>query len=274
VDLKALLEQRFGAAHLQFVGDVDPNIARILGRRTCRRYTTEAVEPHVVDLLIATALSASAKSDLQQASIIKVEDAAKRNAIGSFFPSMPWIGSSPVFLVFCADPRRLEQICTRRGHPTPQRDLEAFLNSSVDAALAMQTSILAAEAIGLGCCPISVIRNRVRSVAQVLELPPGVFPVSGLCLGYPAEKGYVSMRLPPSVTVHLDRYDDSKAADEIDAYDRRREDRFRTPKDKQRDVDRFGYADAYGWSEDKARQVAEPEGQEFADHLKETWFKL
>jgi nitroreductase/FMN reductase [NAD(P)H] len=76
------------------------------------------------------------------------------------------------------------------------------------------------------------------------------------------------------VTVHLDRYDDSKAADEIDAYDRRREDRFRTPKDKQRNAARFGYADAYGWSEDKARQVAEPEGQEFADHLKETWFKL
>jgi len=274
VDLKALLEQRFGAAHLQLVGDVDPNIARILGRRTCRRYTTEAVEPHVVDLLIATALSASAKSDLQQASIIKVKDAEKRNAIGSFFPSMPWIGSSPEFLVFCADPRRLEQICARRGHPNPQRDVEAFLNSSVDAALAMQTFILAAEAIGLGCCPISVIRNRVRSVAQVLELPPGVFPVSGLCLGYPAERGYVSMRLPPSVTVHLDRYDDSKAADEIDAYDRRREARFPTSKEKQRNVAKFGYANAYGWAEDKARQVAEPEGQEFADHVKETWFKL
>ena len=274
MDLKTLLEQRFGAAHLEPSDDIDPNIARILGRRTCRRYAPRPVEAHALDLLIATALSASAKSDFQQASILKVRDAAKRAAIGSFFPTMPFIATSPEFLVFCADPRRLEQICTRRGHPAPQRDLEAFLNSSVDAALLMQTFILAAEAIGLGCCPISVIRNRVRSIAPILELPPGVFPVSGLCLGYPADKGYVSMRLPPSVTVHLDRYDDSKAAREIAAYDRRREDRFPTHKEKQRNPAKFGYANAYGWSEDKARQAAEPEGQEFAEHVRETWFTL
>jgi FMN reductase [NAD(P)H] len=277
LDLDPLLEMRFGAkrfARLTPAGDLSPEIARILGRRTIRRYTGQPVEPGLIDVLIAAALSASSKSDFQQASIIKVHDPAKRQAIGSFFPAMPWIGTSPGFLVFCGDPRRLEETCKRHHHPAPQRDIEAFLNASVDAALALQTFILAAEAVGLGCCPISVIRNRVRAVAKILGLPSGVFPVSGLCFGYPSEPGHVSMRLPPSVTVHADAYDNSSAAPDLAAYDARRESRYSTPPDKQRNPAKFGFAQSYGWSEDKARQAAEPEGQEFNDYLRETWFRF
>jgi nitroreductase len=274
LDLNALLEKRFGASYLASTGDLGPEVARILGRRTIRRYSAQPVDPQLTDVLVAAALSASSKSDFQQASIIKVGDPAKRQAIGSFFPSMPWIGTSPGFLVFCGDPRRLEQICERRHHPIPQRDIEAFLNASVDAALALQTFILAAEAVGLGCCPISVIRNRVRAVANILALPHGVFPVSGLCFGYPSGPSHVSMRLPPSTTVHADVYDDSSAASDIAAYDVRRESGYATPREKQRNPAKFGYADSYGWSEDKARQAAEPEGQEFNDYLRETWFRF
>jgi nitroreductase len=272
--LDTLLEKRFGASHLASTGDLGPEIARILGRRTIRRYGARPVDPQLIEVLIAAALSASSKSDFQQASIIKVNDPAKRQAIGSFFPSMPWIGTSPGFLVFCGDPRRLEQICERSDHPTPQRDIEAFLNASVDAALALQTFILAAEAVGLGCCPISVIRNRVRAVAKILSLPRGVFPVSGLCFGYPSDQSHVSMRLPLSITVHADAYDDSSAASDIAAYDMRRERTNPTSREKQRNPAKFGYAESYGWSEDKARQAAEPEGQEFNDYLRETWFKF
>ena len=42
----------------------------------------------------------------------------------------------------------------------------------------------------------------------------------------------------------------------------------------QRNPAKFGYAKSYGWSEDKARQAAEPEGQEFNDYLRETWFRF
>src|SRR5262249_42178471 len=183
LDLDALLEMRFGekgfgASQLTGPGGLSPDVARILGRRTIRRYTAQPVDPELIEVLIAAALSASSKSDFQQASIIKVHDPAKRQAIGSFFPAMPWIGTSPGFLVFCGDPRRLEAICERHHHPTPQRDIEAFLNASVDAALALQTFILAAEAAGLGCCPISVIRNRARAVANIFQLPHAAFPVS------------------------------------------------------------------------------------------------
>jgi hypothetical protein len=82
------------------------------------------------------------------------------------------------------------------------------------------------------------------------------------------------MRLPPSITVHANSYDDSSAASDIGDYDVRRESRYPTPREKQRNPTKFGHTETYGWSEDKARQAAEPEGQEFIDYLRETWFRF
>jgi nitroreductase len=269
VDLKALLDARFGVdLGLEASPHLTPELARILARRTHRKYTDAPVPTELIDLLLAVALSASAKSDFQQATVIKVSDAATRRRIAQHFPAMPWIGLAPIFLVFCGDARRLERICSQRGHPQPNRDLEAFLNASVDAALVLQTFILAAESVGLGCCPISVIRNQMETMAAELALPDGVFPVGGLCVGYPASAGYVSLRLPPSVTVHSHRYDDSALEQQIDDYDRRRDARHAIAREQQRNPQRFGYADFYGWSEDKARQAAQPEGAAFALHIK------
>ena len=120
-------------------------------------------------------LSASAKSDFQQASILRVDDPAKRAAIGKLFPAMPWIGASPVFFVFLGDARRLQRIGELRGKPVRNGTLEGFFNASVDAALALQTMILCAESAGLGVCPISVIRNEIDTVAAILGLArPGL----------------------------------------------------------------------------------------------------
>jgi nitroreductase len=274
LDLGALIAGRFGDGAMLDNVDATPELARILARKTQRAYTEAAVPDALIDLLLCVALSASSKSDFQQASIIKLKDPQKRGRIAAHFPAMPWIGKSPVFLVFCGDARRLEQISALRNHPQPNRDLEAFLNASVDAALAMQTFILAAESVGLGCCPISVIRNQMAMLAAELSLPDGVFPVAGLCVGYPAAPGHVSMRLPPSITVHTDRYDDRGLAEKIDAYDRRRHARHAMSREQQRNPKLFGYAEFYGWSEDKARQAAQPEGASFAAFVKSHGFSF
>ncbi|MBM3598163.1 MAG: NADPH-dependent oxidoreductase [Alphaproteobacteria bacterium] len=272
-NLKELTARRFGIElALADTGALEPFLARVLARRTHRRYTDMPVSEQQIDLLLAVALSASAKSDFQQVSVIKLKDAARRQRIAQHFPAMPWIGSSPAFLVFCGDARRLERVGAMRGHAIVNGTLEGFFNAAVDAALVMQTFILAAEGVGLGCCPISVLRNQMPTVAEVLRLPDGVFPVAGLCLGHPAAEGFVSMRLPPAITVHTDVYDDSRLEAEIDAYDKRRHARHAIGRDQQRNPAKFGHAEFYGWSEDKARQAAEPEGALFAEHVRRHGF--
>ena len=64
------------------------------------------------------------------------------------------------------------------------------------------------------------------------------------------------MRLPLAVSTHTDAYDDTRLSELVDAYDQRRAARHATPREKQSDAEILGYADFYGWSEDKARQAA------------------
>jgi nitroreductase len=267
---EAELQARFGY-DVDLGGEAEDNpwIKQVLLRRTQRRYDSRPVPESMVRLILAAASSASSKSDYQQASVIRVEDRDQRDRLAALIPDMPWIGSAPVFLVFLGDARRLERISE---HPVANGSLEGFFNATVDAALALQTAILAAETLGLGTCPISVLRNHIDAVGGILALPDKVFPVAGLCLGYPAQQGFVSMRLPPEATVHRDRYDDGAIA-AVDTYDRRRDARH-SLKDRQKSPERFGTAEFYGWSEDKARQAMSPEGAGFAAWLKTRGFDL
>jgi FMN reductase [NAD(P)H] len=269
------LLRRFGDGGPTAEGAEDNELMRrVLQRRTVRRYSERMPSEALLDLLTACALSASAKSDFQQASILRLRDVQKRAAIGALFPAMPWIANAPAFFVFLGDARRLHRIGELRGKPVANGTLEGFFNASIDAALAMQTMILCAESNGLGVCPISVIRNEADKVAEILGLPDLVFPVAGLCLGYPSAEGFVSLRLPRRVTTHTDRYDDSALAASIDDYDRRRNAIHAITKDQQRSNAEFGEAAFYGWSEDKARQAAKAEGAAFPPYLRKHGFKF
>ena len=273
VDYTSLIKQRFGDRGPDAAGAPGSElIGRVLARKTVRRYSDVVPDENLLDLLVAAALSASAKSDFQQASILRVSEPAKRTAIGALFPSMPWIGAAPVFFVFLGDARRLQRIGEMRGKPVRNGTLEGFFNATVDAALALQTMILCAESAGLGVCPISVIRNEIDTVAEILALPDLVFPVAGLCLGFPQGEGYVSLRLPRNTTAHDERYDDSALAADIDDYDRRRDARHAIPKEQHRSNAEFGEAAFYGWSEDKARQAAKAEGAAFPPYLRSHGF--
>jgi nitroreductase len=249
-------------------------LAQLLGHRTHRRYKPDPVPDDVLEIALSAALSSPSKSDLQQVGVVVVKDRANQAAIGALIPDMPWIATAPLFMVFCGDNRRIRRIAELRGRPFPNDTLDMFMNAAVDAALVMQSFITAGEAMGLGSCPISVVRNHIEKLTELLELPEAVFPVAGLTVGYPAQRGYTSMRLPPSLTVHTDRYDDADLPVKLDDYDRRREARFATPRDKQRYPNLWGHTEPYGWSEDKARQYSVPERHNFGPFIRRHGFGL
>lgn len=271
--LEAALAERFGveAAPDPALPGLD-ELARMAEHRSHRRFADRAVDPALLRLLCACALSAPSKSDLQQADIIHVADRGKVKAIADGIPDMPWIANAPVLLVFCGNNRRIRQVGEWRGKPFVNEHLDHFMNAAVDAALVMMSFIRAAEAVGLGACPISHVRNHPQELSQLLNLPDAVFPVAGLCVGYPAEAGRITPRLPLEVTVHTDRYDETAVKKKIDAYDRRRH--ALLPYRKQRYADRYANVDFYGWSEDKARQYSVPERADFGAFIRSHGFSL
>jgi nitroreductase/FMN reductase [NAD(P)H] len=197
-------------------------LATLNERSVCRRYRREPVPEDVVRLLCATALAAPTKSDLQQATIVRLADPAKRAAVCALLPGSPWLAQAPELFIFCADGWRLRRLFARKGKEFPNEHLDAFFNASVDAAIALGAFVSAAELAGLGTCPISQVRDHVAAIDRLLELPDWVVPVAGLALGYPEQKEPLSARLALAATVHTDRYDREAVERELDAYDGRR----------------------------------------------------
>jgi nitroreductase/FMN reductase [NAD(P)H] len=271
--IEKLLHERFGEAI-----PVDPalpgldELARIAGHRVHRRFQPRELPPALVRLLCACALSAPSKSDLQQADILVVRDREKQRAITALIPDMPWIAQAPLFLVFLADGSRLPAISQLRDKPFPNDHLDLFFNAVADSAIVLTTFMRAAAAVGLGCCPISAIRDSARVVGEILALPPRVVPLAGLCVGWPAEEGHVTPRLDLATTLHEDRYRTGDLEHQVDAYDRRRE--AQRPYRRQRSLERWGEAAAYGWSEDTARQYAEPLRADFGAFVRAQGFRL
>jgi len=271
--IERAIEERFGTP-IPVVADQPggESLARLLEHRSHRKYAAQPVSADLLRLLFACALSAPSKSDLQQADIVHVVDAAKRTIIADLIPDMPWVREAPVFLVFCGNNRRIRQVAEMRGKPFANDHLDAFMNAAVDAGIVMTTFIHAAAAAGLGCCPISSVRNHAQRISELLSLPDWVFPVVGLCAGYPSGRGVITPRLPIEVTVHTDSFDETGIAAKIDLYDRRRA--ARQPYARQRGVGRYGKAEFYGWSEDKARQYSVSERADFGAFIRAKRFNL
>ncbi len=247
-------------------------LAKIAGHRSHRRYAPRAIEPDLLRLLCACALSAPSKSDLQQCDIVVVGDTAIRKTIVATIPDMPWILDAPAFLVFTANGARLPALCKMRGKPFPNDHLDQFFNAAVDAGIVLATFIQAAAAVGLGCCPISAIRDHPQVVSDALNLPDRVIPVAGLCVGWPAQPGEITPRLSLGTTLVANAYSARHLAGELDAYDRRRA--ALRPYRRQRNVERWGETQPYGWSEDKARQYAEPTRTDFGGFVRRKGFRL
>jgi nitroreductase/FMN reductase [NAD(P)H] len=271
--IAAALAERFGEDIA-----IDPalpglnELAQIAGHRSHRRFLPRPIAPDLLRLLCACALSAPSKSDLQQCDIVIVTDMAIRGGIVATIPDMPWIMDAPVFLVFVANGERLPMLARLHDKPFPNDHLDQFFNAAVDAAIVLATFLRAASAVGLGCCPISAIRDRPQTVSDLLRLPQRVIPVAGFCVGWPAQAGEITPRLSLRTTVIENSYGERDLAKEIDAYDRRRA--ALRPYRRQRSPERWGEADFYGWSEDKSRQYGVPTRADFGAFVRGKGFCL
>jgi nitroreductase len=271
--IAAALAERFGEDIA-----IDPalpglnQLAQIAGHRSHRRYLPRPIAPELLRLLCACALSAPSKSDLQQCDIVNVTDTTIRAGIVATIPDMPWIMDAPAFLVFVANGERLPMLAKLHDKPFPNDHLDQFFNAAVDAAIVLATFLRAASAVGLGCCPISAIRDRPQTVSDLLRLPQRVIPVAGCCVGWPAQAGEITPRLSLRTTVIENRYGERDPANEIDAYDRRRA--ALRPYRRQRSPERWGEADFYGWSQDKARQYGVPTRADFGAFVRGKGFCL
>ena len=200
---------RYGETGLPAKGPWNDVIARLLAHRSVRGFKSDALPKGTLETLIAAAQSAATSSNLQTWSVVAVSKPDVRAEFARIANNQKHIEQCPLFLCFLADVSRNERLAQEEGvtlENTPY--LETFMVAAIDAALAAQNAVVAAESLGLSTVYIGAMRNDVVRVAELLELPPGVMCVFGLCIGYAAEgvANAVKARLPQSVVLHHEVY--------------------------------------------------------------------
>lgn len=266
-DLQSLLNARFGDAppHSGVESD-NRHIFSMAARGSCRAFLDRPVTIDLLKTLSAIALASPSKSDLQQRDIILLTSEESRQQIADLVAGQAWVAGAPMIAVFCGNNRRQRLLHKWHDVPFANDHLDAFFNAAVDAAVALGAFVTAAEAVGLGCCPISAVRNDATAVSALLGLPEHVFPVAGLAIGYPSVAPEISKRLPLKQTVHIDRYKETDLKSAVQDYDT---DRAATqPYQQQRYPEAFGISAAYCWSEDKVRQYSRPEREDFGEFIR------
>ena len=246
----------------------------ILSRRSIRKFLNKPISKELLTLLLAASQSAPSKSNLQQYSILVIQDQNIKNEISDLIGNTKWALTAPIFILYLADIRRNIKITNDRGYDHKNNNVDTFMNSVIDSALAMQSTICAAESTGLGVCPISMIRNIIEEVKVICELPKGVFPIAGLAIGWPDQKSKISIRLSQDIVTHLDKYNEKDLIHKINLYDAKVFTKDPIPENKQRHIDLYGVAKKGTWSENISRQLSIPERSHFKNWLKKNGFNL
>jgi len=196
--------------------------------RSIRRFTEQAIEASLLQELLRAGQHASSSSFIQSTSVIRITKENLRAQFVDLSGGQKYIASAAEFLVFCADLQRNKvrgEQANQHSTTTKQEALdfgwtEQFLAATVDVALFAQNVAIAAESAGLGVCYIGGIRNNPSQVVELLDLPDLVYPVFGMCLGYPDQDPSTKPRMPLELQFHQDKYVAPEGlAKQFDEYD-------------------------------------------------------
>lgn len=256
------LRLRYGESQIKLETDWNDCLTTLLSHRSIRGYLPQPLPPGTLELLVASAQSASTSSNLQTWSVVAVEDTERKEKLSQLAGDQAHIRQCSLFLVWLADLARLAYIAESRGLPHAGLDyLEMFVMATVDAALASQNAAAAAESLGLGIVYIGAMRNQPEAVAELLGLPPQVFAVCGMCVGYPdlAKAAAVKPRLPQAAVLHRENYNLAAQAEAIARYNQVMRDFY---VQQQMNV-------AGDWVEHSVKRVATPKSLSGRDRLRE-----
>ena len=217
----ALLRQRNRSDATPEPAQWNDTIATILNHRSVRGFLPDALPDGTLELLIAAAQSASTSSNLQVWSVVAVRDPERKSRVAELAGKQQFIRDAPLMLVWLADLNRIRQIAADRQTTAEATDFtEAFILGVVDATLAAQSAFIAAESLGLGAVYVGAMRNLPEQVAEELNLPPHVFAVFGMAVGYPdpAKETGIKPRLPQDIVLHHEQYDATLKREAIERY--------------------------------------------------------
>lgn len=219
-----LLQRRYGDPALDRRLPPNATIELILRHHSVRSFLPDQpVSDEDIRFIVAAAQSASTGLNFQNWSVVLVRDKKRKNRIATLAADQQFVRDAPIFLVWVADWARARAIADWNEAPSAGTEFfDSTISTVVDAALAAQNAMIAAESLGYGACYVGAIRNNLEPIAEELGLPPHTFPLVGLSIGRrnPSDRAGIKPRLPQGAVLHHEQYE-APAPEAIQAFETR-----------------------------------------------------
>lgn len=196
----------------------------MINHHSVRKYVPGPLPEEDLHAVLVAAQSAPTSSGQHAWSVVIVEQDARKQELSSLTGrGNPFIAEAGAFLVFCGDLSRQAWLAEQQEVTLPALDYqEALLVATVDASLAAQNAVVAAESLGYGTCYVGGIRTNLTEVCSLLDLPPYAFPLVGLAIGYRSQEDQATVRprLPLTALAHKETYSQTMSQSGIDSLER------------------------------------------------------
>ncbi|EFX35921.1 NADPH-dependent oxidoreductase [Streptococcus infantis] len=233
---------------------MNETITLMKSHTSVRRFKEEAIPQEDLNEILSAAQMASSWKNFQSYSVILVRNQEKKDALFELVPQEA-IRQSAAFLLFVGDLNRAEKGARLHTDTFQPKGVEGLLITSVDAALAGQNTLLAAESLGYGGVIIGLVRYKSVEIAELFNLPDYTYPVFGIALGVPNQKHDVKPRLPLENVVFEEEYQE-QTSEAIEAYDRVQ-------------TEYAGVRATTTWSQRLAEQFGQPEPSSTRENLEQ-----
>ncbi|MDE7442660.1 MAG: nitroreductase family protein [Muribaculaceae bacterium] len=182
-------------------------------RRTIRAYEDKPIDLALINDMLEASAQAPTCGNMQLYSVIITTEQEGKAALAPAHFNQPSVTSASAVLTFCADFNRFVKWCRLRNADPGYDNFQSFVSAMLDTAIFAQQFCTIAEMRGFGTCYLGTTTWNAPMIAEALDLPSMVIPIITVTLGYPAEEGVVSDRLPVDGYVHMQTYHDYTPAD-------------------------------------------------------------
>ncbi len=169
----------------------NPVLSAMLCRKSVRKYKPDQPSDEVLEAVVRAGQQAPFASQLYSVLLSR----KKKAPFGA-----PW------WFTICVDLYKMERFMAQRGWKTVTNDLLLLMFGIQDAAYMAENMVIAGESLSLGSCFLGAAPYHAARIAKEFKLPPRVFPVVQLVMGYPAEEFPPRPRYPLSFTLFEDEY--------------------------------------------------------------------
>lgn len=177
-------------------------------RRTIRKYSSREVSDELLQNIIEQASHAPTTGNMQLYSVVVTRSKEGKEKLSPAHFNQPSVLGSSVVLTFCADYNRFEKWCDVSNATPGYRNFQSFMTAFLDTVIFAQQFCTIAEMHGLGCCYLGTTTYNAPQIAEALNLPDRVVPITTLTVGYPEGEATLSDRIPVNAIIHNECYSD------------------------------------------------------------------